>query len=246
MPAPWQAVILAGGRATGLGELARERPKSLVPVAGRPFLAWQLERIRASGFRDVVLLVGHLGEQIREFAGDGHAFDVTLRYRDDGPLPLGTAGALRAALDVLAPEFLVTYGDSYLPFDYSAPLRDLVAHPEADGTLAVFKNDGRWDASNTEVDGDWVARYEKGSLHPALDHIDYGATALRRGVVAALPAGVSYGLDRIQHELAAARRLRAVRASARFYEVGSPAGLAELDAQLRTARGGDPGRDAPA
>jgi MurNAc alpha-1-phosphate uridylyltransferase len=233
-----QAVILAGGLASRLGVLAHDRPKSLVPVAGRPFLAWQLERLHASGFRDVLLLIGHLGAQIREFAGTGGAFDLALRYCDDGAAPLGTAGALRAALAELESEFLVTYGDSYLPFDYSTPLADLVAHPEADGTLAVFKNDGRWDLSNTAVQGDWVARYEKGTSDPAFDFIDYGATALRRKVVEALPAGMPVGLDRVQAELARRGRLRALRAPERFYEVGSPAGLSELDALFRRAPGG--------
>jgi NDP-sugar pyrophosphorylase family protein len=127
---------------------------------------------------------------------------------------------------------LVTYGDSYLPFDYSAPLADLRAHPNALGTMAVFPNAGRWDASNTRVKGDLVASYEKGTKDPAFDHIDYGATALRRSVVAAIPAGVVRSLDAVQTELAAQGALRAYVASARFYEIGSPAGLAELDRLL--------------
>lgn len=227
-----QAVILAGGLATRLGELARDRPKSLVPVAGRPFLAWQLERLRASGFTDVLLCIGHLGDQIREFAADGSAFGLRVGYREDGAQALGTAGALRGALDALEPEFLVTYGDSYLPFDYAAPLLDLRAHLDALGTMAVFRNDGRWDRSNTAVEGDRVVRYEKGASDPTLDHIDYGATALRREVVAELPAATPYGLDRVQRELAGAGRLRAYRAATRFYEIGSAAGLSELEGLL--------------
>jgi N-acetyl-alpha-D-muramate 1-phosphate uridylyltransferase len=232
-----QAVILAGGLATRLGALARDRPKSLIEVGGRPFLAWQLERLARSGFSDVLLCIGHLGAQIRAFAGDGSAFGLRVRCREDGPRALGTAGALRAALDELAPEFLVTYGDSYLPFDYSTPLTDLRAHPEAEGSMAVFRNDGRWDRSNTAVSGEHVVRYEKGSNDAALDHIDYGATALRREVIARLPPGASAGLDRIQGELAAAGTLRACRATTRFYEIGSEAGLAELDALLRAETG---------
>lgn len=236
-----QAVILAGGLATRLGAVARERPKSLVEVAGRPFLAWQLERIRESGYDEVLLLIGHLGGQIRDFAGSGVRFGLHIEYREDGPVPLGTAGALRAAVDALAPEFLVTYGDSYLPFDYSRPLSDLVEHPDAEGTLAVYKNEGRWDRSNTEVNGQRVVRYEKASPDPALDHIDYGATALRRGVIACLGAGVAAGLDGVQAALAQKGTLRAYLAPARFYEIGSPAGLAELDRLLMANAPADAG-----
>jgi N-acetyl-alpha-D-muramate 1-phosphate uridylyltransferase len=228
-----QAVILAGGLATRLGDLASTTPKSLLPVGGRPFLAWQLERLRTSGFADVLLCIGHLGSQIREFAGDGSAFGLQIRYAEDGPVPLGTAGALRAAVAELAPTFLVTYGDSYLPFDYSSPLRDLEAHPDALGTMSVFHNEGRFERSNTAIRSDHVSRYEKGSDDPALDHIDYGALALRRELIEGLPAATAHGLDQLQASLAAAGRLRALLARERFYEIGTPYGLAELDRQLR-------------
>ena len=232
MSATLQAVILAGGLATRLGEAARSTPKSLLPVAGRPFLAWQLERLAACGYHDVLVLTGHLGDAIASFVGDGASFGVRARTLADGPELLGTAGALRHALGELDDEFLVTYGDSYLPFDYSAPLSDLRAHPDALGTMAVFPNAGRWDASNTLIRGDLVVRYEKGTKDQELNHIDYGATALRRSVVAEIPAGGVRGLDAVQAELAKKGSLRAYVAAQRFYEIGSPEGLAELDRAL--------------
>ncbi len=79
-----------------------------------------------------------------------------------------------------------------------------------------------------------MARYEKGSRDPALDHIDYGAMALRREVIAALPPPRSIGLDTVQRDLAHRKRLRACVARERFFEIGSPEGLAELDRTLRT------------
>jgi NDP-sugar pyrophosphorylase family protein len=233
-----QVVILAGGLATRLGDVTRSIPKALVNVAGRPFLAWQLELLSRSGFRDVLVLTGHLGEAIASFLGDGSAFGVTARSLGDGPELLGTAGALRHAIDALDDEFLVTYGDSYLPFDYTAPLVDLKAHRDALGTMSVFANAGRWDTSNVEVRGERVVRYEKGANDPSLDHIDYGALALRRSVITEIPAGVVLGLPAIQADLARRGALRAYVASKRFYEIGSPTGLAELDRLL--SQGGVP------
>jgi MurNAc alpha-1-phosphate uridylyltransferase len=229
-----QAVILAGGLATRLGAIAKHTPKSLVEVARRPFLAHQLERLKLSGFDDVVLCIGHFGDKIRNFAGDGRSFGLSVRYSEDGEKALGTAGALRNALALLAPEFLVTYGDSYLPFDYAGLLRDLSAHPEASGTMAVYANHGRFDRSNTEVSGEHVVRYEKSGTDAALDHIDYGATALRRNVIRALEPGVAIGFDRVQADLASAGKLRAFIVAERFYEIGSPDGLAELERLLAT------------
>lgn len=227
-----QAVILAGGLATRLGERARALPKVLLPIAGRPFLAWQLERLAKCGFREVVLCIGHFGEQVRDFLGDGAAHGVAVAYSEDGPTLLGTGGALRRALGLLEPTFLVTYGDSYLPFDYAAPLRDLQAHPEALGTMSVLANDGAWDRSNSAVEGERVLRYEKNSGDPQLRYIDYGALALRREVIAERAEGRAFGLDTIQTELAQSGRLRALVAEDRFYEIGSETGIADLEAKL--------------
>jgi NDP-sugar pyrophosphorylase family protein len=162
------------------------------------------------------------------------------------------------ALPLLGETFLVTYGDSYLPFDYAEPLRMLEAHSDCDGVMAVFKNEGKWDPSNVVTDGTWVNRYAKGvdrAEHPEFDHIDYGATALRRSVLAPpeearpgevlppgwgargaprLPSNGTAAFDAVQRDLASRKRLRAFVAHERFFEIGSPEGLAELDRHLRT------------
>jgi MurNAc alpha-1-phosphate uridylyltransferase len=228
-----QVAILAGGLATRILPRTLTVPKSLLDVAGRPFIEWQLEKLAACGFDDVVLCVAHLGDEIRAHVGDGARFGVRVRYSDDGATLLGTAGALRNALPLLAPRLLVTYGDSYLPFDYAGPLRDLDAHDDCDGVMSVYPNRGQWDASNVATDGAWVLRYEKGATDAALDHIDYGATALRRDVLAAIPAGEKRGLDSIQRALAERHRMRAHVARERFFEVGSHEGLATLDAHFK-------------
>lgn len=227
---PRQAVVLAGGLATRMRPRTDALPKLLLPVAGRPFAAWLLERLAQSGYDEVVLCIGHLGDRVRQVVGDGASFGIPVRYSEEGASLLGTAGALRRALPLLEPTFLVTYGDSYLPFDYSTPLADLRAHPEALGTMAVHHNRDRWERSNAAVDGDLVIRYQKGG--DGLDHIDYGATALRRDVIAELPEQTVIGLDELQARLSRERRLRALRVAERFYEIGSEAGLAELEALL--------------
>jgi MurNAc alpha-1-phosphate uridylyltransferase len=229
-----QAVVLAGGLATRMRPRTLTVPKAMLEVAGRPFIEWQLEKLAACGYDDVVLCVAFLGEQVRSHVGDGARFGARVRYSDEGQTLLGTAGAIRAALDLLAPSFLVTYGDSYLPFDYAEPLRVLDANADCDGVMSIYENRGAWDTSNVEADprGEWVLRYEKGRPDLHFPYIDYGAIALRQGTIAALPAGEARGLDRIQTELARQKRLRAVVARDRFFEIGSPEGLETLDRWL--------------
>lgn len=233
-----QVAILAGGLATRMRPRTLTVPKSMLDVAGRPFVDWQLEKLAACGYDDVVMCIAHLGEQIRDHVGDGARFGLRVRYAEEGAQLLGTWGALRAAIDMLAPTLLVTYGDSWLPFDYAAPLRALDADTAGtcDGVMSVFENSGKWDPSNVVTDGAWVVRYEKGTGDPAFDHIDYGALALRRDALATLPLGEVRGLDALQRDLAARKRLRAHVAHDRFFEIGSPEGLAALETEL--SRGG--------
>jgi MurNAc alpha-1-phosphate uridylyltransferase len=235
-----QVAILAGGRATRMGELAAERPKFLLEVAGRPFADHQLTWLAASGVDRVVLCVGHLGEQIRDFVGDGSPWGIDVAYVDDGPALLGTGGALRRALDEggLADAFAVLYGDSYLKVDIGAVWRGFEARrPPA--LMCTYRNRGRWDASNARVDDGWVVRYEKGLSDPAaagMEEIDYGLSIFDRDeVVPTIPAGREVDLADVYTRLAADGRLAAHQVNERFYEIGSPEGLAELDAALRSA-----------
>ena len=117
--------LLAGGLATRLRPLTEKMPKSLVSVGGAPFIAHQLEMIRAEGIEEVVICAGHLWEQIRDYVGDGSAFGLAVDYSLDGAQPLGTGGALVKALPKLGHEFFVLYGDSYLPTRFAPENRAL-------------------------------------------------------------------------------------------------------------------------
>jgi NDP-sugar pyrophosphorylase family protein len=226
------AAILAGGLATRMRPLTEKTPKVLLEVGGRPFADWLVEALARDGYRELLFLVGYLGEQVERHLGDGARFGLRITYAYEGPVLLGTAGALRAARALLPERFLVTYGDSYLPFDYGEPLRVLESHDDCDGVMSVYPNHGQFDASNVRTDGSWVLAYEKGTRDPAFDNIDYGAIALTRQALARVPDGPS-GLDVLQTALAREHRMRAVVASKRFFEIGSPSGLAELSSLLR-------------
>jgi MurNAc alpha-1-phosphate uridylyltransferase len=124
--------ILCGGKGTRLGELTRDRPKSLVEVCGRPFIEWQLELLLQVECPRVVLCVGHLGDQIVE-ATNGYLCVISR----DGYEPRGTGGAVKKALPLLGPNFMVLYGDSYLECCYpSVEYRHL--HGREEGLVTLY------------------------------------------------------------------------------------------------------------
>jgi NDP-sugar pyrophosphorylase family protein len=225
--------ILAGGLATRLRPITEKIPKSLVTVAGEPFLAHQLRLLQSRGLRRAVLCVGYLGEMIERDFGDGAAYGVDLKYSFDGPKLLGTGGALRQALPLLGEEFLVLYGDSYLPIDYAAVLHAFQASGQP-GLMTVFRNEGAWDTSNVHFADGRIVRYDKRKRTPAMRHIDYGLGVFRASVFADRPAAEPFDLADVQRELVAKHALAGHEVFQRFYEIGSHAGLAELESLLRS------------
>jgi NDP-sugar pyrophosphorylase family protein len=227
--------ILAGGLAMRLRPITERIPKALVSVAGEPFLAHQLRLLHARGLRRVVLCVGYLGEMIERDFGNGSAFDMEVRYSFDGPKLLGTGGALRQALPLLGEEFFVLYGDSYLPIDYAAVLTNFHASGQP-GLMTVFRNDDAWDTSNVHFANGCIVRYDKRERTPEMRHIDYGLGLFRASVFAARPEGEAFDLADVQRELVAKNALAGHEVFERFYEVGSHAGLAELENLLRQGK----------
>ena len=170
--------ILAGGLATRLGALTEKVPKSLIQIAGEPFMAHQLRLLQTSGIQQVILCVGHLGEMIEDAVGDGSAFGVKVEYSYDGKTLLGTAGAIRTALSKLGESFFVIYGDSYLACDYAAIEKEFLQSGKL-GLMTVFRNDGRWDASNVEFEAGRILAYSKKNRTSRMRYIDYGLGVFR-------------------------------------------------------------------
>jgi NDP-sugar pyrophosphorylase family protein len=228
--------VLAGGLGTRLGAHVRDTPKPLLPVAGEPFILHQLRLLARHGAREVVLCVGYLGEQIVERVGT-ERFGISISYSHDGPEQLGTLGAIRRAAPLLGPRFLVLYGDTYLRIDYAAA----AAQWEASGLpamMTVLLNEGRWDTSNVVFDGSRVLEYDKRAPTEAMRWIDYGLGGLRADALGVADEQVADLAD-LYHELAKRDELFGFAATERFYEIGTPAALAETDAFLATVNDED-------
>ena len=234
MSAPLEipVAILAGGLATRLRPITEKIPKSLVPVAGKPFLAHQLEMLHARGIRHAVLCIGYLGEMIqRDFGSE--AFGIRLDFSFDGEKLLGTGGAIKRALPKLGEEFFVLYGDSYLPIQY-APVAEAFQRSGKLGLMNVYRNEGKYDTSNVVFADGEIKVYDKKAKLPEMRHIDYGLSLFKRSAFDAFPASQPFDLAEVMGKLVRERQLAGYEVRERFYEIGSPAGLAELEALLKS------------
>jgi len=229
--ASFPVAILAGGLATRMRPVTERIPKSLIEVAGRPFIEHQLTMLRRQGIRRVVLCLGFLGEMIQASVGDGARFDLDISYSFDGEQLLGTGGALLRALPMLGEQFFVLYGDSYLEIEY-ATVQSAYLQSGLPALMTVFRNEGRWDISNVLFDCTRIVGYDK--RHPTRDmkFIDYGLGVLD-GAVLRAAKDAAFDLSEVYASLAREGRLAGYEAKNRFYAIGPPSGLAEADAHLR-------------
>lgn len=218
--------ILAGGRATRLGRLTQNAPKSLVEINGEPFAIHQLRLLQAKGIRRALLCVGHLGDLIQNAIGNGTNLGLQVDYSFDGASLLGTAGAIRNALPQLGGSFFVMYGDSYLPCDYAAIVRNFEQSGVL-GMMTLFRNDGNWDTSNVEFECGEILAYSKTNRTSRMRYIDYGLGIFRAEAFEDLPVGKPCDLTEVYNDLLRRRQLAAFEVRERFYEIGSPAGLRE-------------------
>ena len=226
----YPAVILAGGLATRLRPVTEKIPKSLVEVAGEPFAAHQFRLLARQGIRRVVLCAGYLWEQIRDYAGNGSAFGLEIEYSVDGPVLLGTAGAIRKALPLLPEKFFVVYGDSYVPTSHPAA-QECFDRSGKRALMTVFRNEGQWDTSNVEFDGSGIVAYDKKNRTDRMHHIDYGLGLFHRSVFVELGDGPR-DLATVYGERLAAGDLAALEVFERFYEIGSFSGIEDLSKRL--------------
>jgi NDP-sugar pyrophosphorylase family protein len=222
--------ILCGGLATRLRPVTATIPKSLIPINGEPFLAHQLRLLDAAGFANVVLCVGFLGEQIRDFAGDRFG-RLEISYSFDGPKLLGTAGAISGAFPYLEQSFFVLYGDSYLPCDYRKVERDFKQSGKS-GLMTIYCNEGNYDSSNVEFERGQILRYDKTSKTPGMRYIDYGLGVFDQSAFAGLPGDRPSDLAGIYRRLLERNDLAASEMADRFYEIGSLEGIRDLEQYL--------------
>ena len=223
--------ILAGGLATRLRPITEKIPKVLVSVAGKSFLAHQLKLLREQGITRVVLCLGYLGEMVQHEFANGLAHGVQLDYSFDGPVLLGTGGALKQALPKLGEKFFVLYGDSYLPTPF-APIAETFERRGKLGLMTVYRNEGKYDTSNVVFGDGEIKVYDKKQRLPEMRHIDYGLSLFRAKAFDRYPADKAFDLADVMSDLVAEKQLAGYEVPERFYEIGSHEGLNELNALL--------------
>jgi len=230
-----QVVILAGGLVTRLGALTERIPKAMVPILGRPFLEHQITLLRENGVLDILLCIGHYGDQIKAYFGDGRKFGVRIAYSEEGEALLGTGGALKKAQALIDDRFFLMWGDSYLILDYQAIWSSFIKSG-ALALMVVYKNNNQGIKSNVSLQHGKVAVYDKWQRHREMEYIDNGLSALNKDLLARIPEHTYFEIETIFGELAIEGELAGYETSQKYFEIGSLEGIRELETLLKRRR----------
>ncbi|MFA5075465.1 MAG: sugar phosphate nucleotidyltransferase [Candidatus Babeliales bacterium] len=219
-----QIVIIAGGLATRLRPISLQISKSMIDVAGKPFLQYQIELLKKHDIKDIVLCVGHLSEQIENYFGSGQNFGVNIQYSYEKEELLGTGGALKQAAKLLQNDFFVMWGDSYLLLDYQ-DIWNSYKTSNYESLMVVYKNYNQGDKSNVLVQDNKVILYDKWSSRSDLIYIDNGLSILNKKILEFIPDKQVFALENIFKQLAFEQKIYAYITEQKFYEIGSFSGL---------------------
>jgi len=219
-----RAFILCGGFGTRLRSVLSDRPKSMAPVAGVPFLELLLRQVRAQGIREAVLGTGYMAEQIEAHFGDGAELGMTIRYSRESE-PLGTGGALKLAEPLLGDPVVVLNGDSYVEWNLGAA-RELFERTGADAVMILQRvpDIARYGSVTIAADGHVIEFVEKGS-RTGEGLINAGVYLLRKEIVAGRLEKQAISLERDVFPGLAGGKLYGLVTEGIFIDIGIPADL---------------------
>lgn len=227
--------ILAGGLATRLQPILKDTPKSLIDICGKPFIDWQLRLLSRSGVKRVVLCTSYKSEMIEKYVGDGSKYGIEINYSKDGPIQLGTGGAIKKATQMLEEKFMVLYGDSYLSIDYKSVQGAFKKLNDA-ALMTIYENNNELDASNVHFEFGKVKNYSKASNSSEFNYIDYGLSFFNKSVFDVYSLNENFDLSDTFSALCKANQLAAYEVKERFYEVGSISGISDFTEYIKRSQ----------
>jgi mannose-1-phosphate guanylyltransferase len=236
-----EAVILVGGLGTRLRPLTYNTPKSLVPVLNRPFLEYVLCRLKEHGVDEVILALSNLAPPIEACFGDGASLGLKISYVHE-KAPLGTAGAIKNASEMVSDTFFVLNGDIFSDLDFSAML-DFHRRHKALATIALtpVDNPTAYGLVETNCEGRVTRFLEKPkSEEVTTNMINAGTYILEPEVLDMIPAGVECSVERqtFPAMLAAGDAVYAFPSTGYWIDIGNPEKYTQLNFDLLSGKGG--------
>tara|TARA_B100001741_G_C16501348_1_gene574903 strand:- start:114 stop:794 length:681 start_codon:yes stop_codon:yes gene_type:complete len=221
----FEAIILAGGKGTRVKKYTKNKPKCLIKVNGKPFLYYQLDFLKKNNINNVIVSAGYLNKKIKLYVNNFIDF-INVKIVSDGK-PLGTGGATFKSLKYLKNNFFIIYGDSYFNFKIHKLVKRNLA------TMAIFKNNNKYDKSNIEIKNQGKILYYKNNINKKLKFIDYGVSFVNKQIFKGIEKNKKFDLSEFFQEISKKNMLSGYEVKKRFYEIGSYSGIKDFKNYLK-------------
>ncbi len=218
----YDAIILCGGKGRRVKKITKGKPKCLIHFNGKPFLYYQLDYLKRHKINNVILSIGFRGDEIKNYIKNCIDF-INVKIVNDGKNLLGTGGAIKKSAGLLKDYFFVIYGDSYLNFD----LRTLKLNNKF-STMAIYKNQNRYDRSNVEIKKSNFINYNKSKKINEYKYIDYGVSYLQKKHFKNFKKEKKFDLSKLLQKISKENKLKGYIIKKRFYEIGSYNGIRQF------------------
>lgn len=223
-------IILAGGRATRLGQQTQSLPKILLRFNGETFLDHQLDSV-IDFYDNVIYSLGHLAEEIIPII-NRHKYKNKLNYVIDSQSGCGTGAAIMNCLPRVSQKFSVIYGDSFLLCDHSNLQNEFLKSGKSCG-MVLCKAEG-FDQNNVRFEGNIIKDYDKSRLKPDLNYLDYGLNFFDQLTFSGFKDKKVFDLSAIHQEYIRRNDICAISITDRYYEIGSLVGQSDFVKYLNT------------
>lgn len=227
----YPVVILAGGIGSRLGKLTRKTPKALVKINGKPFIYYQLKLLRKKRIKEVILCIGHLGDQIKKYVGNGKKFNLNIKYSHEKKL-LGTGGAVKNAFSLIKKDFFIMYGDTYLPINF-IKIKNKYIKLKSKALITIYKNKKNLDKSNVYFNGKNIF-YNKKNYLKKMKYVEYGVSIFNKEIFKFFRKKKKFDLSDLFCFLSKKKLLDYYLIKKRFYEIGSISGLKDSKKYLKS------------
>lgn len=230
-----KAVIMAGGGGTRIASVYADIPKPLIPIEGKPVLQYIIENLASQGYRQIMLVLCHMADKIKDYFGNGRQFGVEITYFLESS-PLGTAGALACLESSLSDDFFVLNGDVIIDIDFNR-LEEYHRSKKGLATILTHPNSHPYDSALIETDQDmavtrWIEKGSVGGLY--YNRVNAGVHVLNRCAISPLIPGERSDLDRdVLSRLIDNKKLFAYDSTEYVRDMGTPERLKKVSEDVR-------------
>jgi len=229
-----QAIILCGGFGTRLSKMVNDRQKTMADISGKPFLYYTISNLKKQGIKDIILCTGHMAEGIKDYFKDGKDFGVTIQYSHEDK-PLGTAGAIKNAENLIKEDFIVLNGDAFFDINFDEFINFSKKKKSTVIALKRVEDTSRYGVVNFDEDLRIINFTEKpGSEGKKSGFINGGIYLLKKETLKEIPKDKKVSIEReIFPRLIKNKKVFAFTSDNYFIDIGLPETYQEFISHIK-------------